>query len=114
MAAAVSVASVATVSAQDTPAATKPQPVTAGSGAPYYIEFRVATIGAYGHSYVKYGRLGANGQPADARYTDLHPVGNYALMAIGHLVPVPANTKWDPGVLALPVASSYRRKLTAA
>lgn len=84
------------------------------SGTPYYIEFRVATIGTYGHSYVVYGRLNSQGQPADRKYTDLHPRGNYALMAIGHVLPVPANTKWDPEVLTLPVASSYRRKLTAA
>lgn len=81
--------------------------------ASYYIEFRVATIGTYGHSYVAYGRLNAQGQPADHKYADLHPRGNYALMAIGHVLPVPANTKWDPEVLTLPVASSYRRKLTA-
>jgi hypothetical protein len=85
----------------------------AGGGA-YYIEFRVAQIGTYGHSYVMYGRLGGNGQPADRHYADLHPVGNYALMAIGHLLPVPANTTWDPDVLKLPVSSSYRRKLSAA
>jgi hypothetical protein len=90
------------------------RPPAVQSGAPYYIEFRVATIGTYGHSYVKYGRLNAQGQPADARYTDLHPRGNYALMALGHVLPVPANTAWDPEVLTLPVSSSYRRKLTAA
>jgi hypothetical protein len=84
-----------------------------GGGA-YYIEFRVAQIGTYGHSYVMYGRLGGNGQPADRRYADLHPVGNYALMAIGHVLPVPANTTWDPDVLKLPVSSTYRRKLSAA
>jgi hypothetical protein len=33
-------------------------------------------------------------------------------MALGHLLPVPANTKWDPEVLTLPIDSSYRRKLT--
>jgi len=82
-------------------------------GMPYYIEFRVARIGTYGHSYVAYGRLNAVGQPAEHRYADLHPTGNYALMALGHVLPVPANTKWDPEVLALPVSSSYRRKLTA-
>jgi hypothetical protein len=113
-AAAVSVGSVSPVPAQDTSAASRPHPATTSSATPYYIEFRVATIGTYGHSYVKYGRLGANGQPADARYTDLHPRGNYALMAIGHVLPVPANTQWDPEVLTLPVASSYRRKITAA
>ena len=84
------------------------------AGTPYYIEFRVARIGTYGHSYVAYGRLNAQGRPAEHRYADLHPTGNYALMAIGHVLPVPANTKWDPEVLTLPVSSSYRRKLTAA
>jgi hypothetical protein len=84
------------------------------AGTPYYIEFRVARVGTYGHSYVAYGRLNAHGQPAEHRYADLHPTGNYALMAIGHVLPVPANTKWDPEVLTLPVSSSYRRKLTAA
>lgn len=91
----------------------QPRAPAAQSATPYFIEFRVATIGTYGHSYVKYGRLNAQGQPADARYTDLHPRGNYALMAIGHVLPVPANTTWDPEVLTLPVSSSYRRKLTA-
>jgi hypothetical protein len=94
-----------------TAAANHPKP--AGGGA-YYIEFRVAEIGTYGHSYVMYGRLGGNGQPADRHYADLHPVGSYALMAIGHILPVPANTTWDPDVLKLPVSSSYRRKLSAA
>lgn len=81
---------------------------------PYYIEFRVATIGTYGHSYVAYGRLNAQGQPASTQYADLHPRGNYAVMALGHLLPVPANTKWDPDVLKLPIAATYRRKLSAA
>jgi len=80
----------------------------------YYIDFRVAQIGAYGHSYVAYGRLNARGKPADARYADLHPRGNYLLMAMGHVLPVPANTEWDPDVLTLPVASSYLRPLSAA
>jgi hypothetical protein len=90
------------------------RPPLVQAGTPYYIEFRVARIGTYGHSYVAYGRLNAQGQPAEFRYSDLHPRGNYALMAMGHLLPVPANTKWDPEVLTLPVSSSYRRKLTQA
>ena len=81
---------------------------------PYYIEFRVAQIGAYGHSYVAYGRLNAQGQPIEWHYADLHPVGNYALMAIGHIVPVPATAEWDADVLKLPVSASYRRKLNSA
>jgi hypothetical protein len=80
----------------------------------YYIEFRAAEIGTYGHSYVVYGRLDARGRPASASYADLHPMGNYAIMALGHLVPVPANTVWDPDVLKLPIASKYRRNLSSS
>jgi hypothetical protein len=89
------------------------QPKEAAASGSYYIEFRAAQIGAYGHSYVVYGRLNAQGQPADFHYTDLHPMGNYALMALGHIIPIPANTEWDPDVAKLPVSSSYRHKLTA-
>ena len=91
--------------------ATSPKAPAAGA---YYIEFRVAKISAYGHSYVVYGRLNAREQPAEFHYADLHPIGNYALMALGHLVPVPATTKWDPDVEKLPIYSSWRHKLTAA
>ena len=79
-------------------------PTTAGGG--YYIEFRAAQIGAYGHSYVVYGNVGGR-----QNYADLHPMGNYAVMALGHVLPVPANTQWDPDVLKLPVTSRYRRNL---
>jgi hypothetical protein len=92
------------------PEASTSTPAVAAS---HYIEFRVAAIGAYGHSYIAYGRLNGKGQPVETRYADLHPTGNYALMALGHIVPVPANTQWDPDVLKLPISSSYRRKLNA-
>lgn len=102
------------VSARESLRADKPRLSHSQAAASYYVEFRVARIGTYGHSYVAYGKLDANGKPTNTRYTDLHPRGNYALMALGHLLPVPANTKWDPEVLTLPIASSYRRKLTSA
>lgn len=89
-------------------------PAAARSSGRYYIDFRVAQIGAYGHSYVAYGRLSAQGKPADAHYADLHPMGNYLVMAVGHILPVPANTEWDPEILKLPIASSYFRVLNAA
>ncbi len=94
------------------PSATASASPAVSSG--YYVEFRVAEIGVYGHSYAVFGRLNARGQPADAQYADLHPTGSYLNMAVGHLVPVPANTTWNPDVLKLPVASSYRKNLNAA
>jgi hypothetical protein len=78
----------------------------------FFVEFRAASIGLYGHSYVAYGRI-ERGRPTQVRYADLHPTGNYGMMALGHMVPVPANTEWNPEVLKLPVASSYRRQITA-
>lgn len=77
----------------------------------YYIEFRAARIGLYGHSYAAYGRLDARGNPATTDYADLHPMGGYGVMALGHLLPVPGNTEWDPEVLTLPVAFKYRVNL---
>jgi hypothetical protein len=79
----------------------------------YYVEFRTGRIGLYGHSYAAYGRLDARGNPASAEYADLHPMGNYGVMALGHFVPVPANLEWNPDVLKLPIAHRYRRTLTA-
>ena len=80
-------------------------PIAAGE---YYVEFRAAQIGAYGHSYVVYGNVGGR-----QNFADLHPMGSYAVMALGHVLPVPANTQWDPDVLKLPVTARYRRNLNA-
>jgi hypothetical protein len=77
----------------------------------YYVEFRAAQIGLYGHSYAVYGRLDRRDNPLTTSYADLHPMGGYGVMALGHFVPVPANTEWDPEVLALPVTAKYRVKL---
>lgn len=91
--------------------AAKPIKPTAKSSGGYFIEFRAARIGIYGHSYVAYGRLDRLGNPETTTYADRHPMGNYAIMALGHFVPVPANTEWDPEVLDLPIAHKYRVKL---
>jgi hypothetical protein len=40
-------------------------------------------------------------------------MGGYAVMALGHVLPVPANTVWDADVLKLPVTTRYRRTLNA-
>lgn len=93
------------------PKPAKPAQPAAKSPGGYYIEFRAARIGIYGHSYVAYGRLDRFGNPETTTYADRHPMGNYAIMALGHFVPVPANTEWDPEVLDLPIAHKYRVKL---
>jgi hypothetical protein len=96
------------------PKVAKPARPSAKSPGGYYIEFRAARIGLYGHSYVAYGRLDRFGNPETTTYADRHPMGNYAIMALGHFVPVPANTEWDPEVLDLPIGHKYRVKLNDA
>jgi hypothetical protein len=81
---------------------------TAAISEQYYIEFRAAEVGLYGHTYLIYGKVG--GQP---NYADHHAQGGYPGMSVGHVIPVPSNTAWEPSVLTLPVASSYRKMLTA-
>jgi hypothetical protein len=102
-------------SASQPPASAKPPaaPRQNARAAGHYVEFRTGQIGLYGHSYAVYGRLDARGNPASAEYADLHPMGNYGMMALGHFVPVPANMEWNPDVLKLPISHRYRRNLTA-
>jgi hypothetical protein len=94
--------------AQQTASPAPPSSSKPKSARGYYVEFRVAQIGTYGHSYVVYGSSGSR-----ANYADLHPMGGYVVMAVGHLLPVPANTEWDPDVLKLRVSDRYRRSLDA-
>lgn len=83
-------------------------------GQPYYIEFRVAENGPYGHSYIAYGRLGATGRPISAAYADIHPTGHFTEMVLGHFLLMEAETRPDRDSLGRKLASRFRRTLTAA
>jgi len=80
---------------------------------PYYIEFRVAVDGVYGHSYIAYGRLSAVGQPATTTYADIHPTGEIPSMVLGHFFPMSAATSPEKDTLGFKIASRFRRSLTA-
>jgi hypothetical protein len=83
-------------------------------GYPYYVEFRVAENGVYGHSYIAYGRLNAQGQPATAAYADIHPTGDFPSMVLGHFIPMEAATKPEKDTPDRRIVSRFRRPLTAA
>jgi hypothetical protein len=87
--------------------------VTEAEGYPYYIEFRVAVNGAYGHSYVAYGRLDSLGRPATAAYADIHPTGDLPSMVLGHFFPMEAATIPEKDTLGYRIARRFRRPLTA-
>jgi hypothetical protein len=80
---------------------------------PYYVEFRVAVDGVYGHSYIVYGRLDRLGQPASATYADIHPTGDFLGMVLGHFFSMKAATIPEKDTLGYKIASRFRRSLTA-
>ena len=81
---------------------------------PYYVEFRVALDGVYGHSYIAYGRLEPLGRPATANYADIHPTGDFPSMVLGHFIPMEAATTPEKHTLGYKIASRFRQPLTAA
>ena len=81
------------------------------AGHSYYVEFRAAENGVYGHSYLAHGRLDRLGRPATAHYADVHPTGELPSAVLGHFLPMNATTQPDPETLRLPVVSRYRLAL---
>jgi hypothetical protein len=80
---------------------------------PYYVEFRAAVDGVYGHSYIAYGRLSTLGQPASAAYADIHPIGGFTSMVLGHFFALQASTSPEKDTLGHKIASRFRLPLTA-
>jgi hypothetical protein len=81
---------------------------------PYYVEFRAAVDGVYGHSYIAYGRLNALGRPETEAYADVHPIGGFMSMVLGHFSPMKASTNPEKDTLSHQIASRFRQPLTAA
>jgi hypothetical protein len=81
---------------------------------PYYVEFRVAVDGVYGHSYIAYGRLDRLGRPATAAYADIHPTGDFPSMVLGHFFSMEAATIPEKDTMGYKIANRFRRPLTAA
>jgi len=110
----VSPAAAQAVAAQTAAVQVQPAAPRAPAAGDYYVEFRAADIGVYGHSYIAFGRLGAGGRPASVQYADFHPEGGTLGLAVGHAVPVAADMTPEKETLTLPITSSFRRAITAA
>jgi hypothetical protein len=81
---------------------------------PYYVEFRVAVDGVYGHSYIAYGRLESFSRPATINYADIHPTGDFPSMVLGHFFAMEAATVPEKDTLGYQIATRFRRPLSAA
>ena len=93
--------------------AAAPTPVTEAEGYAYYVEFRVAVDGVYGHSYIAYGHLDSLGRTATATYADIHPTGDSLSATLGHFFPMEAATIPERDTLGYKIAGRFRRPLTA-
>jgi hypothetical protein len=103
-----------TASGAVAPAAFSPGSTAARGTNSYFVEFRAAEIGVYGHSYIAYGRLNRSGRPTEIHYADFHPQGGFSGLALGHVVPVAGSFEPEQETLSLPLDAVYRRPLSAA
>jgi hypothetical protein len=59
----------------------------------YFVDFRARTAASYGHAFLWYGRLNAQGKVGLIEVAGLHPASDSPVPYIlGHIVPVPAET----------------------
>jgi hypothetical protein len=59
----------------------------------YFVDFRARTAASYGHAFVWYGRLNAQGKVGMIEVAGLHPASDSPIpYIIGHVFPVPAET----------------------
>ena len=82
-------------------------------GEQYFIDFRARRGAVLGHTFIVYGRLGAQGEVLGAEYAGNYPAGEMGLIA-GLVIPVPTFIGPVKGDLTEPATIIYRRKLTAA
>jgi hypothetical protein len=78
---------------------------------PYYVEFRARPSNDIGHAVLMYGRLGANGQPAERHFASFVPSVDGRK---GMIFPVYASVHASAADIHTPPTTSYRRTLTAA
>ena len=84
-------------------------------GDPYYIEIRMrqTPLMPVGHTYVAYGKLGANGEILDEKLIMLAPTGGYVGAAIASGVPMPGVLTPHPDDCRIRPDIAYRVSLNA-
>lgn len=59
----------------------------------YFVDFRARTAASYGHAFIWYGRLNAQGKVGLVDVAGLHPASDSPIpYVIGHVFPVPSET----------------------
>jgi hypothetical protein len=81
---------------------------------PYFVDFRSRAGYFFGHTFIVYGRVDAEGRPRGARYAGIYPRDDELGLIIGMAIPVPASVRGVEGDFEEPATNIYRRRLTAA
>jgi len=84
------------------------------AGAPYFVDFRARRGALFGHTFIVYGRLDANGEPLGAEYAGNYPADGQIGLIVGSVIPVRTIIGSVKGDLTDPATIIYRRRLTAA
>jgi len=85
-------AAVASPAEAEAPVAASPHPASRLAGR-YFVDFRARTAASYGHAFVWYGRLNAQGRVGLVDVAGLHPASDSPIpYVIGHVFPVPSET----------------------
>lgn len=94
------------------PSAVARSPVSV-SKTPYYVEFRARPSIVTGHTYLVYGALGKDGQPAEQNVVGFTPQGGLFGLIVG-MVAMPGEIGKDYLDEKLPDYDIYRRYLTSS
>lgn len=84
------------------------------TGAPYFVDFRARRGAVFGHTFLVYGRLGANGEILNVEYAGNYPADGQIGLMVGSVVPVRTIIGSVKDDLTDPATIIYRRKLTTA
>ncbi len=83
------------------------------SKTPYYVEFRARPSVVTGHTYLVYGALGKDGQPAERHVIGFLPEGGIIGLVVG-MIAVPGELGQAYFDEKLPDIETYRRNLTTS
>jgi hypothetical protein len=84
------------------------------TGRPYFVDFRGRAGYFFGHTFIVYGRLDAEGRAREVRYAGIYPTDDELGLIVGMVVPVPASVRGVDGDIKEPATNVYRRRLTAS
>lgn len=84
------------------------------AGAHYFVDFRARRGALFGHTFIVYGRVGAEGQVLEAEYAGNYPADGQRGLIVGSVIPVRTIIGSVKGDATDPATIIYRRKLTEA